>query len=489
MKSLQSLLKNVSFQKIIGNENPEVTQITMDSRQVEANHLFVALRGETADGHKFIPSAIEKGATVVVLEEEPKIIKDEITYVLTDNSAKTLGLICANFYDNPSQKLKLIGITGTNGKTTTTTLLYHLFQKLGYKTGLISTVENRIGEEIVPAKFTTPYPPDLQALLAQMLQQGVTHCFMEVSSHAVVQKRIAGLHFMGAAFTNISHDHLDYHKTFQAYIQAKKKFFDDLPKSAFALTNIDDKNGRIMLQNTKSQTQKTFGLWQDADYKAKILESSLLGLLLEINGTQSWFRLIGDFNAYNLITVFAIADLLEEDKEEVLTALSGLRAVVGRFEQIPTQQGFVGIVDYAHTPDALENVLRTINDLAEPDQQIITIVGCGGNRDALKRPKMARIACEYSNKIILTSDNPRFENPEKILEDMQTGILPEKSEDTQTISDRREAIKVACQMGSKNDIILIAGKGHETYQEVEGVRHPFDDKEVFKELAQELEIR
>lgn len=489
MKSLQTLLQNVSFQKIIGKENPEIVQVTMDSRQVETNYLFVALRGETSDGHKFIPSAIEKGATVIILEDEPETILENVSYVLTDNTAKVLGQICANFYNNPSQKLKLVGITGTNGKTTTTTLLYNLFQKLGYKTGLISTVENRIGDKVIPTKFTTPYPPDLQALLAEMLKQGVTHCFMEVSSHAVVQERIAGLHFAGAAFTNISHDHLDYHKTFQEYIKAKKKFFDDLPKTAFALTNIDDKNGRIMLQNTKSQNQKTFGLWQDADYKAKILESSLLGLLLEINGTQSWFQLIGDFNAYNLTTVFAIADLLGEEKEEILTTLSGLRAVVGRFEQIPTQQGFVGIVDYAHTPDALENVLRTIQDLAESHQQITTVVGCGGNRDALKRPKMARIACEYSNKIILTSDNPRFENPEKILEDMQTGILPEKSVDTQVISDRREAIKTACQMATKHDIILIAGKGHENYQEIEGVRYPFDDKEVFKELAQELEIR
>ncbi len=480
MKNLQDLLTQVSVLEIKGDQNRTVNKLTLDSRQAEQGSLFAALRGYQTDGHQFIEKAISNGASIILLEEMPAELHLEVTYVKVADSAATLGWISSDFYDRPSEKLKLVGVTGTNGKTTTVTLLYNLFQKLGYKTGLISTVENRIGEVVVSATHTTPNSIAVNHLLADMVEAGCDYAFMEVSSHAAHQRRIVGLEFAGAIFTNISHDHLDYHKTFDEYIKAKKSFFDILTKNAFALVNVDDKRGEVMVQNTKASVYR-YSLQKLTDFKAKILENSLLGLHLEINGQEFYGRLIGEFNAYNLLAVYATGILLGQDKAEVLTALSQLKAAEGRFDYIFDQKRQVlGIVDYAHTPDALEKVLDTIRQLRQVDARVITVVGCGGDRDKTKRPEMAKIACNLSEQVILTSDNPRTEQPEAILADMEAGVPKDAAGRVLTISDRKQAIKTACRIAQSGDIILVAGKGHEKYQEINGVKYPFDDKEILK---------
>ncbi|MBI2271347.1 MAG: UDP-N-acetylmuramoyl-L-alanyl-D-glutamate--2,6-diaminopimelate ligase, partial [Bacteroidetes bacterium] len=410
----------------------------------------------------------------------PVNIDEKITYARVNNSGYALGVIASNFYDNPSSRIKLVGVTGTNGKTTTVTLLFNLFKTLGYKAGLISTVKNQINLEVIPATHTTPDAVSLNELLKQMVERGCQYCFMEVSSHAVVQHRIAGLNFAGGVFTNITHDHLDYHKTFDEYIKAKKGFFDQLGEDAFALVNKDDANGMIMLQNTRAK-KKAYALKSNADFKCKIMENQFSGLLLNVDGSEVWTKLIGTFNAYNILAVYATATLLKENKVNILTTLSNLNSVEGRFEYVHTGNGIVGIVDYAHTPDALLNVLKTVNDIRTGNEQVISIVGCGGDRDAQKRPLMAQIACELSTKVILTSDNPRSEDPNEIIRQMQKGVEPQHYKKALTIPDRKEAIKMACSIANPGDIILLAGKGHETYQEIKGVKHPFDDMEILKE--------
>ncbi|MDX5340092.1 MAG: UDP-N-acetylmuramoyl-L-alanyl-D-glutamate--2,6-diaminopimelate ligase [Cyclobacteriaceae bacterium] len=484
MKILKDILYKVSLTSTIGDMEREVKAIVFDSRKVEEGDAFVAVPGTQVDGHDFIATALEKGATVIVCERMPEAIQSNITYVQAQSTAKALGIMASNFYGNPSEKLKVVAVTGTNGKTTTVTLLHQLFVAMGYSTGLLSTVENKISEEIIPATHTTPDAVSVQALLRKMLDSGCTHCFMEASSHAIVQERIAGLKLSGAVFTNITHDHLDYHGTFDEYIKAKKKMFDELPKDAFALVNADDKRGMVMLQNCKA-SHHTFSLKSDSDFKAKILSNTLEGLELDINGKLIWFRLIGSFNAYNLLGVLGAAVLLGEDEEEVLRELSGIRGAKGRFDRISIG-GITAIVDYAHTPDALENVLKTINGVRNGNEQLITVVGCGGNRDKTKRPTMAKIAVTESDKAIFTSDNPRFEEPMDILKDMQAGIGPSELRKTLTIEDRREAIRTAAMLSKKGDIILIAGKGHEDYQEIKGVKHHFDDAEVVTEILTQL---
>lgn len=483
-KVLKDILYKVSLIATTGDMEVKVKDIVFDSRKVSSGSAFVAIAGTQVDGHAYISAALEKGAKVIVCENLPENLSEGITWVQVQNSAKALGIMASNFYDNPSHQIKVVAITGTNGKTTTATLLHQLFISMGYSTGLLSTVENKINEDVIPATHTTPDAVSVQALLRKMANAGCTHCFMEASSHAIVQERIAGLKLIGAVFTNISHDHLDYHKTFDEYIKAKKKLFDDLPKDAFALVNSDDKRGMVMLQNCKA-THQTFALKSDADFKAKIISNTLEGLELDINGKQVWFRLIGAFNAYNLLGVLGTAVLLGEDEDEVMTSLSAIKGAKGRFDQISIA-GITAIVDYAHTPDALENVLKTINGVRGGGEQLITVVGCGGNRDTTKRPVMAKIAVQESDKVILTSDNPRFEEPEAILKDMQAGIGPTDLRKTLTITDRREAIRTACMLSKSGDIILIAGKGHEDYQEIQGVKHHFDDKEVVTEILNEL---
>jgi UDP-N-acetylmuramoyl-L-alanyl-D-glutamate--2,6-diaminopimelate ligase len=464
-----------------------ISSITFDSRKVKKGSLFVATRGTAADGHAFISKAIETGAIAVVCEEIPKTREENITYVKVKDSSFALGTLACNFFDNPSEKLKLVGVTGTNGKTTTVTLLYNLFRSLGYSAGLISTVQNKVNNTVIPATHTTPDALSLNELLNTMVQQDCEYVFMEVSSHAAVQNRIAGIIFTGAVFTNITHDHLDYHKTFDEYIKAKKRFFDLLPPGAFALVNRDDKHGLIMLQNTRAR-QHTYALRSVADFKCRILENHLNGLMLNIDNQEIWVKLIGTFNAYNVLAVYATALLLKEDRTNVLTALSSLNPVEGRFQYVKSPNGVIGIVDYAHTPDALKNVLETIKDIRTGNEQVITIVGCGGDRDAAKRPVMAAIACEYSNKVILTSDNPRNEDPEEILNQMQKGINPNDAKKTLRITDRKEAIRTACSLSANGDIILIAGKGHEKYQEIRGVKHNFDDLDILKETIKTLGI-
>jgi UDP-N-acetylmuramoyl-L-alanyl-D-glutamate--2,6-diaminopimelate ligase len=467
-------LYKVSVNTIYGDTNLEISQIDFDSRAVKKGSLFVAQKGVSVDGHLFIDKAIRLGATSVICEVLPEKKQDNITFIQVDDSNTSLAIIASNFYDNPSSKLKLIGVTGTNGKTTIASLLYQLHKKAGFKVGLLSTVQILVDTIAYESTHTTPDSVTINNYLNQMVVQGVTHCFMEVSSHGIHQKRTAGLDFSGGIFTNLSHDHLDYHNSFASYRDVKKIFFDALPKTAFALTNLDDKNGAIMLQNTKAK-KRTYALKTLADYKAKIIEKSFSGTLLSINGVEVWTKLIGNFNAYNLAAIIGTAYELGMDKLEALTIVSQLESVSGRFEHFITDTGVIAIVDYAHTPDALKNVLETINDIRTDNEKLITVVGCGGNRDKTKRPKMAHIASQLSTQSIFTSDNPRTENPETILEEMEVGVSEENLIKTITILDRRQAIKTACKFSEAGDILLIAGKGHENYQEINGEQFYFDD--------------
>ena len=480
MKVLSDLLYKSGIEEVSGNRAVEVANVVFDSRQVSEGSLFIAVRGLTSDGHRFMDDVAARGAVAIVCEEFPESLHGGITYVRVKDSSAALAHICTNFYENPSEKIMLVGVTGTNGKTTTATLLHALFRRLGYKSGLISTVRNMVNDLEIPSTHTTPDPRTLNSLLAKMIEAGCTHCFMEVSSHAVVQKRILGLSFRGGVFTNITRDHLDYHKTFDEYIRAKKGFFDQLGEEAFALVNADDRNHKVMVQNSKAAV-KTFGLASVSDFKAKIVESSISGLMLNIDGHDVLCRLTGNFNAYNLLGVYATALLLGEDRLQVLTALSALEAPEGRFQQLRSHQGVTGIVDYAHTPDALQNVLETIGELRTGNEQVITIVGCGGDRDTGKRPLMAAIAAEHSDRVILTSDNPRSEDPDAIIAEMKAGVSAGMMRKVLSVTDRREAIRTACALAGRGDIILLAGKGHEKYQEIKGVKHPFDDMQVLEE--------
>jgi len=484
MKLLKDILYKAGIVNVVGSTQVAVEKICFDSREVEKLSLFVAVKGTQVDGHNFIDVAIEKGAQAIVCQAMPRTIAPGITYVEVANSSNALGIIASNFYDNPSSELKLIGITGTNGKTTTTTLLHDLFTQLGYKSGLLSTVVNKIGVKAIPSTHTTPDAIQLNALLRHMVDEDCKFCFMEVSSHAIHQNRIAGAEFTGAVFTNITHDHLDYHKTFNEYIKAKKLFFDNLSDSAFALVNKDDKNGMVMLQNTKAH-QYTYALKSMADYTCKIIENDFTGMLLNISGSEVWTKLIGGFNAYNMLAIYSVADLLGIDKLEILKAISQLNSVDGRFQYVKSVNNVAGIVDYAHTPDALKNVLKTINDIRTGNEQLITVVGCGGDRDKDKRPIMSQIACELSDRVILTSDNPRTENPEDIIKDMRAGVEAIHFKKVLAITNREEAIKTACSLSENGDIVLVAGKGHEKYQEINGVKLPFDDLQV---LNQTFEI-
>jgi len=481
MKTLKDILYKAGIVDVVGTTNLPIPSICFDSRKISKGCFFVAVRGIKTDGHDFIDQAISMGAAAIVCEELPEKINPSASYVKVKDSSVALGYLASNFYDNPAEKINLVGVTGTNGKTTTATLLFKLFRKLGYNTGLLSTVKNQINDQVIPSTHTTPDALQLNALLSAMVEEDCDYCFMEVSSHAVVQNRIKGVRFTGGVFTNITRDHLDYHQTFSAYIKAKQQFFDELDSEAFALTNIDDKNGEIMLQNTKAK-RWTYSLKGMSDFKCKILENNFSGLLLNIDGQEVLCKLIGSFNAYNLLAVYGAAVLLEQDKFKVLTALSDLGSVEGRFDYIQSENNITGIVDYAHTPDALENVLNTIADIRGGHESVITVIGCGGDRDSGKRPIMAKIACEGSNRVILTSDNPRTEDPEEILNQMQKGVSPDQRSKTLTITDRKEAIKTACALAKPGDIILVAGKGHENYQEIKGVKYPFDDKQILKEL-------
>ncbi len=485
MKVLKDILYKVSVNAVYGSTDVNVNQIVFDSRKVSQNDMFVAQKGVQVDGHQFITKAITLGATTVICEELPKEKAANVTYVQVDDSAKALAIIASNYYDNPSAKLKLIGVTGTNGKTTVTTLLYKLFGKVGYKTGLLSTVKIMVNETEHKATHTTPDSVTINKYLHLMVNAGVQYCFMEVSSHGIHQKRTAGLHFEGGIFTNLSHDHLDYHNTFTEYRDVKKQFFDELPKSSFALVNQDDKNGRIMLQNTRAR-QYGYALKTLSDYKSKVLEKSFSGTLVIINGVEVWTKLIGEFNIYNLLAIYGTADLLGLEKMEILRGISELESVSGRFEYVLSEDNIIGIVDYAHTPDALKNVLETINAIRTGNEQLLTVVGCGGDRDIAKRPKMAKIAAQLSNQAIFTSDNPRFEDPQSILDQMETGVSPENYRKVLSILDRKQAIKTACKLAQSGDIILIAGKGHESYQEIKGERTHFNDLEEVKTCFNQL---
>jgi UDP-N-acetylmuramoyl-L-alanyl-D-glutamate--2,6-diaminopimelate ligase len=477
---LSEILYKIPLQTVAGKTDIEIKNIIFDSRKVEKGSFFVAMGGTQVDGHQFIEMAIEKSASAILCERLPEKLNDEITYIQVINSANAMGLAASNFYQNPSSKLNLIGVTGTNGKTSTVTILFRLFRKLGHRCGLLSTVQNQIEDEIIESTHTTPDSVEINRLLNEMLKKGATHCFMEVSSHAVVQERIAGLTFRGGIFTNITHDHLDFHKTFDNYIKAKKGFFDMLPKTAFALVNTDDPRGKVMIQNTVAQ-KESFSLNNIGTFKGKVLSCSLFGLEMDIDGKQVWFKLIGAFNAYNLLGIYGAAVLMDENPEEVLMQLSDIQPPPGRFEQVMSKSKIVGIVDYAHTPDALENVLKTIADLREGNQKVITIIGCGGDRDPLKRPIMAKIATEWSDFSILTSDNPRSEDPMEILNQMYAGVPITKRRNVEIIEDRREAIQKAVSIAKPQDVILVAGKGHEDYQIIKGVKYHFDDKEELRE--------
>lgn len=474
MKLLKDILYKVSVNAVYGDTNVKVAQVDFDSRKVVKDSLFVAQKGTSVDGHLYIDKAISLGATTIICEELPIRLEANITFIQVEDSSKTLAIIASNFYDNPSSKLKLIGVTGTNGKTTVASLLYQLLKKSGYKTGLLSTVQILVDTTVFNATHTTPDSVTINSYLHQMVLLGVDYCFMEVSSHGIHQKRTEGLEFAGGIFTNLSHDHLDYHVSFASYRDVKKSFFDSLPKTAFALTNLDDKNGNIMLQNTKAR-KRTYALKTLADYKAKIIEKSFSGTLISINDTEFWTKLIGNFNAYNLAAIIGVAYELGLEKLEILTIISQLESVSGRFEHLVSDNGVIAIVDYAHTPDALRNVLETINNIRTNNEKLITVIGCGGDRDRTKRPKMAHIASQLSTQAIFTSDNPRTENPDTILEEMEEGVSAENLKKIITISDRRQAIKTACKFSETGDILLIAGKGHENYQEISGERFHFDD--------------
>jgi len=485
MKLLKDIIYSVRIEDVIGVTNIAVEHLAFDSRKVKQYSVFVAVKGTQVDGHLYISKAIEKGAVAIVCQELPEVLEDSVTYIKVLDSSNALGVIASNFYDNPSEKIKLIGVTGTNGKTTSVTLMYDLFQLFGAKVGLISTVENKINNEVYVATHTTPDAIELNELLAKMVEKGCQYCFMEVSSHAVSQKRIAGISFSGGVFTNISRDHLDYHKTFDSYISAKKVFFDMLPERAFALTNIDQEHGETMVQDTKAKVYN-YGLNSIADFKAKILENRFDGSLLSIDNKEVYTKLIGEFNAYNSLVAYAVGVLLGKEELEVLTMLSSLRPPEGRFQHFVSKSGVIAIVDYAHTSDALENVLKTIKNIRTGNELVITVVGCGGDRDKGKRPLMAEVASRLSDQVIFTSDNPRNENPETIIEEMEAGVAAENYRKTLSVTQRKEAIKTACSLARKDDIILIAGKGHEKYQIVNEVVLPFDDKETVLEILKKL---
>jgi UDP-N-acetylmuramoyl-L-alanyl-D-glutamate--2,6-diaminopimelate ligase len=486
MQTLQDILYKVHLQQVQGATNIQVSAIVIDSRKVVAGSVFVAIKGLQSDGHAFIEKAVSLGAVAIVCQIMPETIVDGITYIQVKNTNEAVAFMANNFYSEPSLRTKLVGVTGTNGKTTIATVLFKLFTQLGYKCGLISTVQNQITNNIIPATHTTPDAVSLNALLHQMVEQGCSHVFMECSSHAIHQHRITGLHFTGGLFSNITHDHLDYHKTFDEYIKVKKKFFDDLPSNAFAISNADDKRGEVMLQNAHAK-KYFYSLKTMADFKGRILDNALTGLQMTVNEMEVHFRLIGEFNAYNLLAVYGAAVCLGEDKYEVLTALSMLTGAEGRFDYVISKQLIIGIVDYAHTPDALENVLATIKKLRKGHEQVITVVGCGGDRDKTKRPIMAQAACTFSDKVILTSDNPRTEDAAAILADMEQGLDSAGRRKSITISDRKEAIKTAVSLAREEDIILVAGKGHEKYQDINGIKHPFDDKQVLRDMFELLE--
>lgn len=481
MKKLSDLLYKVSIEKLIGNVGSSIKNISFDSRKIESGYIFFAIKGYDLDGHKYIPKAITQGATVVVCEELPEELSDYVTYVQVKNSSIALGIVASNFYDNPSEKLTLAGITGTNGKTTTTTLLYNLFTQLGFRCALLSTIENRISDKVLNSNHTTPDPITINQLLAQAVDEGCQYAFMEVSSHGIHQNRLAGLTFKIGAFTNITHDHLDYHQTFSNYIAAKKKFFDELPKTAIAITNLDDKNGLIMLQNTNAK-KVTYSLKSNSEYKGKIIENRLDGMLLQFNNQEFWTVLAGKFNAYNELLAYTIASELGFDSLDIVTALSKLQRVKGRFETYVSDDKKYIIVDYAHTPDALQNILEAINQSRTRNEKLITVFGCGGHRDKEKRPKMGNIATRLSDLAIITSDNPRDENPDEIIQEIETGIEPQNTNKYLSITDRKQAIRTAIKMAAPKDIILIAGKGHENYQEINGKHFPFDDMKIAKEL-------
>ncbi len=482
---LKEIIYKVAIEAVHGSTDIAIDKMDFDSRNIGANDVFVAIRGAISDGHDYIEKAIWQGAIAIVCDAFPETITKGITYIQVKDTNKAMAYMAANYFENPSKGLKLVGITGTNGKTTVASLLYQLFKKAGFKVGLLSTVKILVDDKEYKATHTTPDSITINHYLSEMVDQGVEYCFMEVSSHGIHQKRTEGLHFEGGVFTNLSHDHLDYHPTFAEYRDVKKSFFDNLPKTAFALSNIDDKNGQVMLQNTSAK-KLTYALKSYADYKAQILENQLSGLLLKINGNEVWVKLIGTFNAYNLLAIYGTAVQLGLESLEVLRLLSDLESVSGRFQFIVSNSNITAIVDYAHTPDALENVLKTINDIRTKNEQLITVVGCGGNRDKAKRPIMAGIAAELSDKVILTSDNPRNEDPEVIINEMEQGVAPQNYKKSLSITDRKQAIKTACQLAQPNDIILIAGKGHETYQEIQGIRHDFDDMKIVKEILEQL---
>jgi len=481
LKIFADILHNVTLLEVVGNTQCMVESVAFDSRKVLPNTIFVAIKGLTTDGHKYIDQAIEKGATAIVCEQLPNVLKGHIAYVRVADCSKALGILAANYYDHPSQKITLVGVTGTNGKTTVATLLHQLFTNMGFRCGLLSTVKNLVEHTEIEATHTTPDPLQINHLLSLMVQRGCKYVFMEVSSHAVVQQRIEGLRFAVGVFTNLTHDHLDFHKTFANYLKAKKKFFDTLSVDAVCITNADDKNGAVMLQNTRSR-KMSYSLKSQADYRGRIIENGFSGLTMAIDGHEVWFRLVGEFNAYNILAVYATARALGFESAAVLTALSTCQPAKGRFEYFTGKDKITGIVDYAHTPDALLNVLSTIGAVSKGGEKIITVVGAGGNRDAAKRPEMARIAVKGSSKVILTSDNPRFEDPIDILEQMKKGLTISELKDVLTIENRAEAIKTACCLAQPGDIILVAGKGHENYQEIKGVKYPFDDMKLLQEF-------
>ncbi|RXQ89857.1 UDP-N-acetylmuramoyl-L-alanyl-D-glutamate--2,6-diaminopimelate ligase [Ancylomarina salipaludis] len=480
-KKITDLLGSINIVESIGDLEREINAIHFDSRKVETGDFFIAQVGTQSDGHDYITKAIEQGAKAILCERLPELTHPDVSYFRVENTSKALSVLAHNYYNRPSDHLKLVGVTGTNGKTTIASLLYELFRKLGYKVGLLSTVTNYIDSKVVKATHTTPDAIQISALLNEMVAAGCEYCFMEVSSHAVDQHRTADLNFKGGIFTNLTHDHLDYHKTFDSYLRAKKGFFDQLGKTAFAITNADDKNGKIMLQNTKAH-KFTYSTRAFADFRAQILEKHFNGMLLEMDGIELWTNFIGDFNAHNLLAVYSAARLLDQSKEEVLMKMSELKSVAGRFESLVSPNGVMAIVDYAHTPDALKNVLQTIDQLRTKNETVITVVGAGGDRDKTKRPLMGNVAAEYSDKVILTSDNPRSEDPDTIISEMKEGVSADKLRKVLAISDRKEAIRTAIMLAQKDDIILVAGKGHEDYQEIKGVKYHFDDKEIINEI-------